>query len=125
MKPTNDPVFAVLFDMDGVLINTEPSHTHAHHIINKRYGFTTEQSEHAWQTGGTLHAYYQGLQAIKPFKTSFDDFANEMLQEVFSHLEQHVAHPDADLLRLLEMLEAIVYQQPLALLHSNDRRRAN
>ena len=96
--------FAVLFDMDGVLIDSEPAHKAAHLVIRKRYGFTEDEVNRAWEKGSTLRHYYQEMQAIHPFTASFDDFADELLAEVFAHLEANIQGADPDLLLLLREL---------------------
>jgi HAD superfamily hydrolase (TIGR01509 family) len=96
--------FAVLFDMDGVLINTEPSHDVAHEFIRERYGFSKEEMKQAFGRGGTLRGSYEALQKLRPFGTSFDAFADEMLTEVFKHLETQVNEADPALVAFLKRL---------------------
>jgi beta-phosphoglucomutase len=105
MKASAAP-FAVLFDMDGVLIDTEPSHKHAHTIISLRYGFSADDETRAWRSGSTLRHFYEGLQAVRPFERTFDEFADEMLAELFTDLEQRVHGADQTVVRLLERLQA-------------------
>lgn len=99
------PPFAVLFDMDGVLMDTVPASMHARRVNATAFGFTPEEMMEHSKPGRSLRDFYNTLQCIRPFKASFETFSDQMLQEVFAYLEKHQGGTDPNLVTFIENLK--------------------
>lgn len=99
------PPFAVLFDMDGVLMDTVPASMHARRVNAKLFGFTPDEMVQRSKPGRSLHDFYDTLQNMRPFKANFDEFSDRMLEEVFAYLEKHQNDTDPNLITFIEDLK--------------------
>lgn len=100
------PPFAVLFDMDGVLLDSVEASMHARRQNAHLYGFTPGEMMAHSKPGRSLRDYYQALQQVRSFPVSFDDFANGMLEVVFDYLKKHSHGADPALVAFIRDLRA-------------------
>lgn len=96
---------AVIFDIDGVLINTEPAHTAAHAAVAELYGFTPAEMKATKVRGSSLHDHYHALQQVRPFAATFASFSETVLAALFEQLNIYDQKPDPGLVPLLRALK--------------------
>lgn len=99
------PPLAVIFDLDGVLIDSYAASVYSQNFIGKTYGFTLDEITSNSKRGGSLRDFYRALQKLRAFDTDFDTFADTMLEAYFSYLGQHTQGLDAALATFLEGLK--------------------
>jgi HAD superfamily hydrolase (TIGR01509 family) len=100
------PRLAVLFDMDGVLIDSMPVHLESRQRVAQQYGFTPAELSEASLQAGSLKEWYALLQALRPFSQSFADFSNAMLKDLFKLMELKHFQPDPELLAFLRQIRS-------------------
>jgi len=61
MSDTNPQSFAVVFDLDGVLIDSEPIHLKSVEIVLARHGIRLTPEQAVQQTGITIHKFLERL----------------------------------------------------------------
>lgn len=98
------PPFALIFDLDGVLLNTHPAQKVAYHRVADRFGFTGEELQAAGSSGGSMRDRYQNLQSLRPFEADFQTFSDIILEVLFGELEGEGHKPDPNLVSLLGKL---------------------
>jgi beta-phosphoglucomutase len=99
-----EPPFAVLFDMDGVLINSTDASWHSREIMADKFGFTFEEVHSQSRRGGSLRDFYLKLQKLRPFDVDFDTFADAWLAANFAYLEQRIDGGDPATIHFIEDL---------------------
>lgn len=87
-KTTNKPPFAVLFDLDGVLIDSHGASLHAQTVTGTKHGFTKEEIQASNKRGGSLKDFYLNLQKLRSFEVDFDTFADAHLEANFAYLKK-------------------------------------
>jgi beta-phosphoglucomutase len=92
---------AVLFDMDGVLINSLPYHRASFADDAERFGFSLAEARVASDKSTTMIAFYRELQKIRPFDLSFGSFSDSILNGLFQLMEQGDIRPDPELASFL------------------------
>jgi beta-phosphoglucomutase len=98
------PPFALIFDLDGVLMNTHPAQAVAYDRVAGRFGFTPKEFHSSGTSGGSMRDRYQNLQQLRAFNEDFQTFSEAILEVVFAELEANEHQPDAGLVDLLEDL---------------------
>lgn len=102
----NKAPFAVLFDMDGVLLDSVEASLYARRLVANLYGFTPEEMMQHSEPGRSLLDFYNTLQKIRPFAANFTEFSDRMLEGVFAYLEEHTQAADKNLVHFLDELQA-------------------
>lgn len=101
----NKPRLAVLFDMDGVLLDSVEASMYSRRKVAHLYGFTPEEMMTHSKPGRSLFDFYQTLQQVRPFGADFQEFSDTMLDGVFEYLGKHVKGADPGLINFLGELE--------------------
>ena len=104
------PPVAILFDMDGVLIDSMRHHIGTFEAVSKQFGFGPEEAP---AHSGALIDMYNQLQKIRPFKADFDEFADTVLAGVFKNLEEAGVKKDPVVHAFIAMLKS--HDVPIAL----------
>lgn len=102
---TAAPPLAVIFDIDGVLINSHAATVYSQQLMGEKYGFTVDEVKSCSKPGRSLRDFYLALQKIRPFKSDFDTFADMLLSANFSYLEKHTHGLTAGLAAFLDGLK--------------------
>lgn len=91
------PPIAVLFDMDGVLIDTVRYQEESRPGVVARFGFNLAEERAASANAATLVGYYRELQKIRSFDVPFEAFADIILEGLFADMEADGVTPDPEL----------------------------
>ncbi len=109
-----DMLKSIIFDMDGVLVNSEPVHYRAYLMALEPWGKTFSYEEYKTYVGTTNAVILDGL--IRKFKLPItrDEF-NEMMKEKKAYLYERDGYPGIDgVPELLETLKAAGYTLAVA-----------
>ncbi|MCR9204329.1 MAG: HAD family phosphatase [Halobacteriovoraceae bacterium] len=68
---------AILFDMDGTLLHTEPHHALAILKVLPPLSFPLQYREHSFSNGEELHEFFRGQNDLVVFKVFKEIFGNE------------------------------------------------
>ena len=94
---------AMLFDMDGVLVDSEPIHFQARKMTLARYGYTTDDEELSHYQSTPTEVFIAGINKSRgssipvdeaarlhkeDFKTAFDNFDLKSIDGIPEYLEQ-------------------------------------
>ena len=100
---------SVIFDMDGVLVNSEPVHYHAYLIVLERWGKTFSYEEYKQYIGTVNAVIIDGLIGRFKLPISRDDF-NALVKEYKEYLYKRDGYPAVDgIPELLECLKEAGY----------------
>jgi HAD superfamily hydrolase (TIGR01509 family) len=104
MPKTTKPPFAVVFDMDGVLINTEPVHEQVNITVAKHFGLSPDVMNSISRPGRSMRDFYLELQKLHPFDADFETYSEKTLETMFIELEKTINGPDPQLIAFLHHL---------------------
>lgn len=79
---------AILFDMDGVLIDTMTHHTDSFVRVCTALGYSESEARQASSTSNSLKGLYANLQQIRPLGKTFPEFVDITLEDVFRAIEE-------------------------------------
>lgn len=102
----NNPPFAVLFDMDGVLLDSVEASMYSRRQVANLFGFTPDEMMQHSEPGRSLRDFYDTLQKVRPFTASFKEFSDHVLEAVFAYLKEHVTGGEPALMHFLDELQA-------------------
>jgi HAD superfamily hydrolase (TIGR01509 family) len=91
----------LLFDMDGVLVDTEVIHEKARQAVYKKYALDTEKIKAVPVTGRNTVAIFNDIQAITPFPVPLEKVIDEK-RDVFVAMLQEPIQPLAGVRAMLE-----------------------
>jgi beta-phosphoglucomutase len=95
----------VLFELDGVLIDTLGYHQLAFLTIGGTYGFNSEEVVKAREGNQTLRGVYAALQKIRPFAADYTQFAKNVHEVLFGMMERDGFASDPTLCSFLRDLK--------------------
>jgi len=96
----------VLFDMDGVLLDSVEASMYSRRKVAHLYGFTPEEMMTHSKPGRSLLDFYQTLQRARPFDVNFQEFSDTILEAVFIYLKKHIKGTDPALVKFINDLRA-------------------
>lgn len=113
------PVKAVIFDMDGVLVNSEPFHVENEKRMFKKLGLDISDKEHAGYMGTATDVMWANIINDRNLQHDVDDLTNQTIQEslpFFRSLKK--IDPMPGLVDLLEKFKS--NKIPMAVASSSD-----
>lgn len=113
------PVEAVIFDMDGVLVDSEPFHVKNEKRMFNKMGLDISDEEHAGYMGTATDVMWAKIIKDRNLRHDVDDLTNRTIQEslpFFRSLEK--IDPMPGLIELLKKLKS--YKIPMAVASSSD-----
>lgn len=103
-SPTRPPIRAVLWDIDGTLMDSEPWHQRAMIEVCKGYGHELDAAVCAASTGVAFREYYEQLHAVRPLPVTVDHWASEINALYLTRVAQ--VQPRAGAVALVEYFAA-------------------
>jgi HAD superfamily hydrolase (TIGR01509 family) len=95
---------AVLFDMDGVLIDSTHFHEQSFPVNAVRFGFSEAEARKASAAATTMITFYQELQKIRAFPVSFEEFSDIILERLFTLMTAGGVTSDPELVAFLHTI---------------------
>jgi beta-phosphoglucomutase family hydrolase len=95
---------AVIFDLDGVIVESEDAHIEAEKRAYRKYGLTISAEELHRYTGTTAKAMFTELIAKYKLKTSFEEI-NSQKEKILLELLEQDAEPTKGVLSLIRKLK--------------------
>lgn len=78
---------AVIFDMDGVIIDSEPAHVKFEKEIFKSLGISVTEEEHMGFVGTTSHYMWETLRVKNELKQSLEELVNNDREQYLEYLK--------------------------------------
>ncbi len=96
---------AYIFDMDGVIANSEPVHVRTEKEVFRKHGLETTDEELASYTGVTPEFFFQDMIRKHNLDTTFDEIFEEKDKLLFDLCEKHL-EPVPGVIDLIKKLKA-------------------
>jgi len=115
MKPQ-----AVIFDMDGVLVDSEPYHVQNEKLMFHKLGVDISDSEHARYMGTATDVMWEQIIRDRNLKLDVAEITNQTIQQEIPYFQSlDKMDPMPGLVNLLENLQE--YGIPMAVASSSDK----
>ena len=89
------PLRAVVWDVDGVLIDSEPLHLSSFMETCDRYGFAFDAADNLMWLGKSFIDMWNGIPELREFGLSFDALRDEIVNRYVSHVHGAMAREPA------------------------------
>ncbi len=88
MSGARPPLQAILWDIDGTLLDSEPWHQRATIAVCRTHGHEISDEQYASTLGIAFPEFYARLQAVRPMEASFESWA----ASITDHYIERIAH---------------------------------
>ena len=113
------PLQAILWDIDGTLLDSEPWHQRATIAVCRSHGYEMSDAQYASTLGIAFPEFYARLHAAQPMPVSFDEWAGAITDHYIARIQQ--VEPRDGAFALVEAFAARGLRQACV---SNSGRRA-
>jgi HAD superfamily hydrolase (TIGR01509 family) len=113
---------AILFDMDGTLLHTEPLHALAIHKVLPQFEFPINYQGTSFHSGEELHEYFRGQSDLVVFKVFKEIFGNSWNETEVSFIEKKNQFLDQSVTRE-QLLKALAPEMKVFLDHLKEEKK--
>lgn len=89
------PFRAVIWDIDGVLIDSEPLHLSNFIAVSARYGYTFDATDNARWLGKSFVDMWENIPQLRSFGLTFDELINEIIDRYVDRVHSGMARSPA------------------------------
>ena len=82
------PLQAILWDIDGTLLDSEPWHQRATIAVCRSHGYEMSDAQYASTLGIAFPEFYARLHAAQPMPVSFDEWAGAITDHYIARIQQ-------------------------------------
>lgn len=105
---------AVIFDMDGVILDSEPQIIEAKQQVLRQYGIEQPESYHYKFMGMSFQAIWQQIQVELDLPVSWQELLNDYFVKYKLLIKQSAQHPIVGSIELVSRLQQAGYKLALA-----------